>query len=72
MSRSCFPAGLVWGMNPYVKPLVILYLTSGSVHIEVELALRSGSAMNCHATTRGLIPGGNGVFTELHVLRKRQ
>ena len=32
MSRTCFPVGLIWGMNPYVKPLVILKLTSGSVH----------------------------------------
>ena len=26
--------------------------------------------MDCHATSRGSIPGGNGVKTELHVLRK--
>ena len=38
----------------------------------VELAWRSGSVMDCHATTRGSIHGGNGVFTELHVLRKGQ
>ena len=38
----------------------------------MELAWRSGSVMDCHATTRGSIPGGNGVFTELHVLRKGQ
>ena len=38
----------------------------------VELAWRSGSVMDCHATTRGSIPGGNSVFTELHVLRKGQ
>ena len=38
----------------------------------VELAWRSGSVMDCHATTRGSIPGGNGVFTEIHVLRKGQ
>ena len=37
-----------------------------------ELAWRSGSVMDCHATARGSIPGGNGVFTELHVLRKGQ
>ena len=35
-------------------------------------AWRSGSAMDCHATARGSIPGGNGVFTELHVLPKGQ
>ena len=28
--------------------------------------------MDCHATARGSIPGWNGVFTELHVLRKGQ
>ena len=26
--------------------------------------------MDCHATARGSIPGWNGVFTELHDLRK--
>ena len=38
----------------------------------VELAWRSGSVMDCHATARVSIPGGNGVFIELHVLRKGQ
>ena len=28
--------------------------------------------MDCHATARGLIPGVDGVFTELHVFRKGQ
>ena len=37
-----------------------------------ELAWRSGSVMDCHATTRISIPGRNGVKTELHVLRKGQ
>ena len=37
-----------------------------------EMALRSGSVLDCHATARVSIPGGNGVFTELHVLRKVQ
>ena len=37
-----------------------------------ELAWRSGSVTDCHATARGSIPGGNGVFTELRVLRKGQ
>ena len=36
----------------------------------MELAWRSDSVMDCHATTRGSIPGKNGVFTELHVLCK--
>ena len=40
--------------------------------LRVELALRSGSVMDCHTTARGSIPGRDGVFTELHVLRKGQ
>ena len=32
----------------------------------------SGNVMNCHATVPGSIPGQDGVFTELHVLRKGQ
>ena len=38
----------------------------------MELAWRSGSVMDCHATAQVSIPGGNGVFTELHVLCKGQ
>ena len=38
----------------------------------MELAWRSGSVMDCHATARGSIPGGNSVFTKLHVLCKGQ
>ena len=37
-----------------------------------ELAWRSGIVRDCHTTARGSIPGGNGVFTELHVFRKGQ
>ena len=33
---------------------------------------RSVSVMDCHATSRGSIPGGNGVFTELPILCKGQ
>ena len=40
--------------------------------MDMELAWRSSSIMDYHATVRGSIPGGNGVFTELHVLRKGQ
>ena len=36
------------------------------------LAWCNGSVMDCHATARGSIPSGNGVFTELQVLRKGQ
>ena len=46
--------------------------TRGLRHKRWELAWRSGSVMDCHATVRSSIPGGNGVFTELHVLRKGQ
>ena len=41
---------------PYLvmrKPLV--------VRLELELAWRSGSVMDCHATAWGSIPSGNGV-----------
>ena len=38
----------------------------------VELAWRSGSVMDCHATALGSIPIGNGVKTELHFLRTGQ
>ena len=54
-----------------------IYLFAYQIHYAftqclVDLAWRSGSVMDCHATARGSIPGGNGVFTELHVLRKGQ
>ena len=35
----------------------------------VELAWRGSGVLDCHATARGSIPGVNGVFTELYVLR---
>ena len=38
----------------------------------MELPWRSGSVIDCHATAPGSIPGRDGVFTELHVLRKGQ
>ena len=38
----------------------------------MELAWLSGNVMDYHATARGSIPGRNGVFIELHVLRKGQ
>ena len=37
-----------------------------------QLAWRSGSVMDCNATTRGSIHSGNSVKTELHVLHKGQ
>ena len=51
------------------------YLLAGiakSHQVHVELAWSSGSVIDCHATARGSIPGGNGVKTELHVLLKGQ
>ena len=38
----------------------------------LELVWCSGSVMDCHATPQGSIPGGNGVKTELHILRMGQ
>ena len=38
----------------------------------LELAWRSGSVMDCHATAWDSIPSWNGVKTELHVHRKGQ
>ena len=35
----------------------------------VELAWHSSCVIDCHVMARGSIPGGNGVKTELHVLR---
>ena len=37
-----------------------------------ELARHSGCVMDCHATARGSIPGGNGVKIEIHIPRKGQ
>ena len=57
--------------------LVIVILISyikciSSKQGKVERPWRSGNVMNCHATAPGSIPGLDGVFTELHVLRKGQ
>ena len=40
--------------------------------VRTVMAWRSGSVMHCHAPARGSNPGGSGVKTELHVLRKGQ
>ena len=58
----------------------IFNLKNGARHLNlamylfpiVELAWRSGSINNYHATVRGSIPGENGVKTDLHILRKGQ
>ena len=52
--------------------MIIIISACISLSEEVDLAWRSGSVIDCHAMVRGLIPGENGVFTELHVLRKGQ
>ena len=52
---------------------MLVDLPKFTFHIDgMELAWHSGSVMDCHATARGSIPGRNGVFIELHVLRKGQ
>ena len=42
------------------------------IYVRVDLGWHSGSVMDCHATARSSISSGNGVKSELHVLRKRQ
>ena len=39
---------------------------------QVELAWHSGSVIDRHTTAQDLIPGGNSVLIELHVLCKGQ
>ena len=56
----------------YGKSSQLMHVECGLMRNLVELAWRSGRVLDCHATARGSIPGGNGVFTELHVLRKEQ
>ena len=57
--------------NPHhtSNSLFLIYLLKVNC---VQLAWRSGSVMDYNAVARGSIPVGNGVFTELHVLRKGQ
>ena len=52
--------------------LMIHQLIRYYIYYIVELAWRSRSVMDSHTTARGSIPGGNGLFTELHVLPKGQ
>ena len=60
----------------YLNNFTFLIFTNAEVAFDtilsVELAWRSGCMMDCHATARGSIPGGNGVLTELHVLLNGQ
>ena len=46
--------------------------TYNKLSLVMGLAWRSGCVMNCHATALGSIPGGDGIKTQLHVLRKGQ
>ena len=57
-----FSNSFVW-----CNALSILYIES-----LLELAWHSSNVMDCHATDLGSIPGGNVIFTKLHVLRKGQ
>ena len=59
-------------MSIIVMSLVLNVKIIPSALFCVELAWCSSSVIDCHATTWGSIPGGNGVLTELHVLRKGQ
>ena len=56
------------------QKLQTIYIISSvcTYNIYMELAWVSGNVMDCHTTVRGSIPGRNGVFIELHVLRKGQ
>ena len=70
--------------NPSDCLIVLQHITSRSVSSNIywadmfylikliELAWRSSSVMDCHATDGSSIPDGNGVKTELRVLRKGQ
>ena len=52
--------------------MLITIIDNDFILMLVELAWCNGCVMDCHATTRGSIPGGDGVKTELHVLHKGQ
>ena len=55
--------------NSFVYSLMIM-ITSCLRH--EQNAWHSGSVMDCHTMTLGSIPGGNSVFTKLHILCKGQ
>ena len=48
--------------------MIYRYILLNLHAIACSFPRRSGSVMDCHATARGSILDGNGVFTELHVL----
>ena len=51
-----------------------MYLLMKYMHLNygVEVTWNSGNVMDCHVMARVSIPDQNGVFIELHVLRKGQ
>ena len=52
---------------------VALYLLLYNYELDYKgTKKRSGNVMDCHATARGSNPERNGVFIDLHVLRKGQ
>ena len=58
---------------PVYRKRCPLATNAGTINnVKVELVWLSGSVMDCHATIRGSIPDGDGVKTELHILRKGQ
>ena len=67
--RNNFIAFMWSGYHAYF--LIFLNAVEISTHAQ-ELVWHSGSVMDCHAMARGSIPGRNGAFTELHILRKGQ
>ena len=58
-------------IHTYMHTYLHTYIHTYS-NTHVELAWHRGSVMDCHARARGSIPAWNGIFTELHVLRKGQ
>ena len=62
----------------FINQSDIIMLLNNSVVIYYDylwrriLHLGPEFCMDCHTTARGSFPGGSGVFTELHVLRKGQ
>ena len=59
----------------FIEELRFFYYCLYSIIKNALIQNRSGAGgcvMDCHATTWGSIPGGEGVKPELHVLRKGQ
>ena len=69
--HACMHAYIHACMHACIHAYILTYIHTYS-NTHVELAWHRGSVMDCHARARGSIPAGNGIFTELHVLRKGQ